>query len=79
MLANSETISFIATVEMATSRHFYEQILGLKLISEDDFALVFDLDGHNLRVTKVDHLSVPVGTIFGWRVKDFEDMLHILV
>lgn len=79
MLSNSEPVSFIATLDIASSRLFYEQTLGLNLISEDDFALVFDLGGHKLRVTKVDHLSAPFHTVFGWHVKDIEDTLNNLV
>ncbi len=70
MLTHSDPVSFVATLDAAVSRIFYESTLGLKLVSDEQFALVFDLDGHLLRVAKVDVFEPAVHTVLGWNVVD---------
>ena len=45
-------------------------MLGLKLIADEYFALVFDLNGHALRIAKVDALTPAKHTVLGWNVND---------
>ena len=53
-------------------------MLGLELVADDPFALVFDLAGTSLRIAKVDRV-VPAGyTVLGWQVDDVEAMLDAL-
>lgn len=70
MLTDNEPISFVATQDPAESRAFYEGKLGLKLVSDEHFALVFSLNGHMLRVAKVDELTPAKHTVLGWHVSD---------
>ncbi len=66
----SKIISFVATKKAVKARSFYEKTLGLKLLYEDGFAIVFDVGGTMLRVQKVEEL-VPAGyTVLGWEVAD---------
>jgi len=44
--------------------------LGLKFVSEDAFAIVFDVNGVMLRVTKVKELVTAGYTVLGWDVAD---------
>ena len=53
MLSGATPVCLIATSDAKKARLFYEDILGLELISEDDIALVFRLSGTVLRVQKV--------------------------
>jgi predicted enzyme related to lactoylglutathione lyase len=39
-------------------------------VSDDDFALVFDVHGTPLRITKVESLSPGPFTVLGWEVAD---------
>ena len=69
-MKNAKVMSFVATVKPAEARKFYEEALGLKFVSDDPFAIVFDVNGVMLRVTKVKEL-VPAGyTVLGWEVAD---------
>ncbi len=68
MLTNNNSVSFVATLDAATSRIFYEESLGLDLISDEHFALVFDLNGHMLRIAKVNALEPAEHTVLGWHV-----------
>lgn len=54
------------------ARAFYSDKLGLTPISEDDFALVYDLGGTMLRVSFVPDYSPHAHTVLGWRVNDIE-------
>ena len=42
MLGTKDIVAFVPTRNPAKSRAFYEEILGLRFVSEDPFALVFD-------------------------------------
>ncbi|MFT3715924.1 MAG: VOC family protein [Gordonia sp. (in: high G+C Gram-positive bacteria)] len=69
MLDTSEVMAFVATTKPAESREFYSR-LGLRLIEESDFAIVFDAHGTMLRIQKVESLDPPPFTVLGWRVDD---------
>lgn len=63
-------MAFIATRDAARARPFYENVLGLRFISEDQFALVFDMNDIMLRVVTVDDLKPQPFTVLGWKVAD---------
>jgi catechol 2,3-dioxygenase-like lactoylglutathione lyase family enzyme len=70
MLNRSKIISFVATRNPAVARDFYERTLGLTLVSDDPFALVFNVNGVMLRVAKVQELTPAKHTVLGWDVQD---------
>ena len=70
MLNTSKIISFVATKNPAIAREFYERTLGLPLVSDDPFALVFNANGTMLRVAKVQELAPAKHAILGWDVQD---------
>lgn len=79
MLTHNDSVSFVATLDAATSRVFYEETLGLKLIADEHFALVFDLNGHMLRIAKVNELVPANHTILGWHVAEIANAVQDLV
>ena len=72
MLASAPPIVFLSTTDPARARGFYEDTLGLAFVADEGFALVFDLHGTMLRVTRVDQLRPQPFTVLGWRVDDAE-------
>ena len=70
MLQAAEVIAFAASADLRQARAFYEQILGLRLLEQNDFACVFDSNGTMLRVTAVAEPARPGYTVLGWRVAD---------
>jgi catechol 2,3-dioxygenase-like lactoylglutathione lyase family enzyme len=70
MLEASEVIAFAASADLRQARAFYEQVLGLRVIEQNDFACVFDANGTMLRVTAVAEVARPGYTVLGWRVGD---------
>jgi catechol 2,3-dioxygenase-like lactoylglutathione lyase family enzyme len=72
MLNASKLIGFAATANPAQAKKFYRDTLGLLLIEDSPFALVFDANGTMLRVQKVESLSPAGHTILGWEVDDID-------
>jgi predicted enzyme related to lactoylglutathione lyase len=70
MLNKSKIVTFVATSKPDSAKRFYEQTLGLRLISDDLFAVVFDANGIMLRVQKVQTHTPPNHTVLGWDVAD---------
>jgi catechol 2,3-dioxygenase-like lactoylglutathione lyase family enzyme len=77
-MTNSKIICFVATREAAGARRFYETTLGLKCVSEDPFAIVFDANGTMLRVQKVKELAPAQYTALGWEVADIAARIRVL-
>jgi catechol 2,3-dioxygenase-like lactoylglutathione lyase family enzyme len=45
VLRSAKIIAFAGTSDAARAKDFYRDVLGLRLVSEDGFALVFDAAG----------------------------------
>ena len=75
MAGLSKVIAFLATTDAARSRAFFETVLRLPLVSDDAFALVFDIGGTELRVQKVADFTPQVFTALGWAVADIDATL----
>ena len=69
-LASTNVMTFIAAKDAAVSRDFYENVLGLTVESEDDWAIVFDLGGTMLRMQKNVDFTPQQFTVLGWQVDD---------
>src|SRR5579864_4940288 len=70
ILGSQELVAFVATRNPSRAKKFYGDTLGLSLVSEDEFALVFDAAGTMLRVTPVQELAAAKYTVLGWQVRD---------
>ena len=70
MLSKEKLKAFIPTVEPEKAKEFYMNVLGLQLVSEDNFALEFDSNGIRLRVTKVGKFIPYPFTVLGWDTED---------
>ena len=70
MLATSDVVAFAPTADPVAAKRFYGDVLGLKLIEDSPFAIVFDANGITLRVTKVQEVAAAPYTILGWNVDD---------
>ena len=78
MLHDAKTGAFIAVTDRARAKAFYGGTLGLKLVHEDDFALVFDSFGTTLRVSPVRELKPQPFTVLGWEVPDIRQAVQAL-
>lgn len=68
MLRSREVMAFVATTNPARAKRFYADTLGLRFVSEDPFAVVFDAGGTVLRVAVVEALHPAAYTVLGWIV-----------
>ena len=67
----STPVTFVLTANRERTLSFYQDVLGLPLQSEDNFAATFDLGGGaTMRLTDIkDHTPGP-HTVLGWEVSD---------
>jgi catechol 2,3-dioxygenase-like lactoylglutathione lyase family enzyme len=72
MLAAAAPTGFIATRDFAQARTFYESLLGLEFVSQDDFALVMRSGPILIRFTRPPELVIAPYTVFGWQVADVD-------
>ncbi|HEX3533711.1 MAG TPA: VOC family protein [Gemmatimonadaceae bacterium] len=73
MLGSSDIVAFVPSRSPKRSRSFYEQTLGLRFVSDDQFASVFNANHVMVRVVDVSGIDgfrpFPF-TILGWSVED---------
>ena len=72
MLSATPLIAFLTTDDPPAALAFYRDTLGLKLIADEPFALVFDAAGTMLRIQKMEVVTPPPATALGWRVADMD-------
>jgi len=70
MLTSNQIVAFAPTSDPKRARAFYKDTLGLRLVSEDHFAIVFDAAGIMLRVTNVGKFTPHPFTVLGWDTPD---------
>ena len=78
MLGKQTLVAFVATTDAARARAFYEKTLGLRLVSDDPYALVFDANGTTIRLQKVETLAPHPFTALGWTVDDINAVVAAL-
>ena len=82
MLGSMPVVAFVPCLQPERVRPFYEETLGLRFVSQDTFAVVFEANGVMVRVVNVTgvpgHKPAPF-TILGWLVTDIEDTVRALV
>ncbi len=79
MLNTASLMTFVATKDPARARSFYEDTLGLRLISDEEYAIVFDSNGIMLRVQKTREFTPVAYTVLGWKVNDIHSEIKSLV
>lgn len=72
MLSDKNIIAFVATTDTAKAKPFYESILGLKITSIEQYAIVFDANGIQLRMSIVKDLIPAQYSVLSWIVPDIK-------
>jgi catechol 2,3-dioxygenase-like lactoylglutathione lyase family enzyme len=79
MLGSIDIVAFVPTTDAARARAFYEDVLGLRFVKDDGFAMVLDANGIMIRVAKVGKDFTPAQfTILGWQVSGIENVVRDL-
>ncbi|MCI5046032.1 MAG: VOC family protein [Aquisalinus sp.] len=77
-LASSPVSVFLATARADEAKAFYESVLGLPLKDDNPYALVFDLHGVELRISKVPGFTPFPWTVLDWQVEDIAASMKLL-
>jgi|SRR5947209_9254917 len=72
MLASGKLIGFLLTKDYGQAREFYEGKLGLRFVGLDQFAMVMEIGGHQIRIVQLPNLTPLRSTVMGWEVDDIE-------
>ena len=78
MLADKKLKAFVPTTKPDKAKSFYRDILGLELLSEDDYGVEFNANGTLLRVIIVPELKPQVFTVLGWNVDNISSTIKSL-
>ncbi len=78
MLGSNNLVAFVPTRDAEKARVFYEEVLGLRFIKDDGFALVMDANGIMVRVAKAPEFKPLPFTILGWQVSEIEKVVRSL-
>ena len=78
MLSTQKLKAFIPTINPAKARVFYKDLLGLKLLTEDNYAMEFECNGTLLRINRVQELKPFPFTVLGWDVDDIKNQIKQL-
>lgn len=79
ILGGAKITAFLATAQPDKAKRFYQETLGLKLVTDDQFALAFDSAGTQLRIQKVEKFKPHPFTSLGWQVPDIRKSVKSLV
>ena len=75
MLGSTNIVAFVPTRDAEKARAFYVDLLGLRFVKDDGFALVLDANGIMVRVAKAPEFKPAQFTILGWQVSGIEQVV----
>ena len=78
MLAHATIMAFIASADPERAKAFYSERLGLRLVEDSPYALVYDANGIMLRIQKVEELEPAPFTALGWKVENIAQTIDAL-
>ena len=78
MLNQSRLVCFVATADAERARAFYQDKLGLALIEDNGYCLLFDAHGTPLRMQRVATVAPHPYTALGWEVDDLAAAVRAL-
>ena len=79
MLGKNPIVTFLAAKDPQRTIAFYRDKLGLRFVSQDQFAVVFDANGIMLRIQMVPKPTVAPYTALGWEVPSIAAAVKKLV
>jgi predicted enzyme related to lactoylglutathione lyase len=78
LLADKKLKAFVPTTKPGEAKSFYKDVLGLKFLSQDDYALEFEANGTLLRIAIVGEFDPQAFTVLGWNVEDIVSTIRSL-
>ncbi len=68
----NQVVTFLLTQNPDAARNFYRDTLGFIYLRDDGYALVFDVKGIQLRISKVPEFAPAKHTVLGWETSDIK-------
>ncbi|PHR57667.1 MAG: glyoxalase [Robiginitomaculum sp.] len=78
MFSSVDVSVFLATTKRDACLNFFTKSLGLTLREENEYALVFDLKGVELRISKVSTFVPMPFTVLDWQVVNIYETMDLL-
>jgi predicted enzyme related to lactoylglutathione lyase len=78
MLASCPINGFVLTTDAGRSRSFYEGVLGLTFVSENDYVTMFRNGTSMIIAQKVAAFEPAHSTVLGWEVPDIRSVVASL-
>lgn len=72
MLATAPMTPLVGTMKPEAAKSFYGETLGLKFITDDGFALVFEGKNGRIRVSRVPAATPPAYAVLSFTVEDID-------
>jgi catechol 2,3-dioxygenase-like lactoylglutathione lyase family enzyme len=72
MLGSATITALVGTMKPEASKTFYSDVLGLKFINDDGYAMVFQGKNTNVRVSKVPAIAPAQYAVLAFAVDDIE-------
>ena len=76
MLGSTNIVAFVPIKDAEKARAFYEGVLGLRFVKDDEFAMVLEANGIMIRAVKAKEVKPVPYTVLGWEVSDIEDVVR---
>jgi catechol 2,3-dioxygenase-like lactoylglutathione lyase family enzyme len=76
--ANAKSVIFHTVRDRGRGTAFFRDVLGFRLVSDDQFAAVFDVNGTPMRVTEIKGHTPTAHTVLGWNVPDIAAAIRTL-
>jgi catechol 2,3-dioxygenase-like lactoylglutathione lyase family enzyme len=78
MVGTSKLMAFAPARDLERAKIFYKNVLGLRFVRQDDFAIVLNACGTMVRVAKIREFEPASYTILGWQISNIERMVEKL-
>lgn len=79
MVFEGTMMGFIPTKDAERARQFYEGVLGMRFVSDDQFALVMETGGAPVRIVRAGEFNPQPFTVMGWEVRRIGEVVSKLV
>jgi catechol 2,3-dioxygenase-like lactoylglutathione lyase family enzyme len=78
MLGDAMVTPMVGTVQPDASKAFYQDVLGLKFLSEDQFAAIYEARNARLRVSRVPAVTPAPYAVLAFTVDNIEVVVDAL-
>jgi catechol 2,3-dioxygenase-like lactoylglutathione lyase family enzyme len=79
MLAEETLVAFLGTADPDRARAFYEGVLGLPLVSDNEHLMTFQSGVARVALQKLKSVTPPQGTALNWHVRDQRGLMRELI